>query len=197
MNLHVDIANLEAITRPLKAFPGELEKVLKSSLSRTGARLASTVARAIKSETYLKSSDIRAALKKPLVKGSGSVMEVEVAVSSVQAPIDKFKLIPNRITARKGVRSSSWRGPSYKLGPKTPVQSPDADYGSSKPFVARLGGKNRLLRRYGKKLKRVYGYSVQYFAVFDSVEKPALEDARAFFEKRLAHEVDYRLGRLA
>ena len=180
MELRVDISGMENLILPLKTFPKELEKALRQSLKRTGVHMASQVSKAIKAESYLKSGDIRAALGKPLIKGDANYVEAEVRVSGKQSPIDKFKLLPNRATAKKGVRSEKWRGPSYRLGPSVPVITPGAS-GGSKPFVALARGKKRLMRRFGKNLKIAYGYSVQYFAVFERVRKASLDDSQEFF----------------
>lgn len=50
-----------------------------------------------------------------------------------------------------------------------------------------------LRRTSGGRLVRVYGYPVQYFAAFRAVHDPVERRAREMFEKRLRHEVRYRL----
>ena len=54
-----------------------------------------------------------------------------------------------------------------------------------------------MLRRTSNgKLVRAYGYPVQYFAAFRAVREPVERRAREMFEKRLRHEVRYRLEKL-
>ena len=71
-----------------------------------------------------------------------------------------------------------------------------ADDYITKPFEMKevLARIEAVLRRTsGGRLVRVYGYPVQYFAAFRAVHDPVERRAREMFEKRLRHEVRYRL----
>ena len=108
--------------------------------------------------------------------------------------MDAFRLIPKRVTARRGRRSRDWPLSGYSTGPGEGIRTLPARGGRSAAFVIRSGGRLVMLRRTsGGRLVRVYGYPVQYFAAFRAVHDPVERRAREMFEKRLRHEVRYRL----
>ena len=189
MDLKIDTRDFERVLLPLTGMAGEVDKAIRAALKRTGDNMTTNIARQIKQHSFLKPGEIRQALSKPLVTGSGGSLRVEVRVASRQ-------LAPRRVTARKRKRSVNWPRAGYQIGPGEPVRYPDGGNGLSKAFVTRLNGRLFLMRRRGRTLERMFGYSVQYFAAFDATSAFVMRAARTMFEQRLRHEVQHRLEKL-
>ena len=182
LELHVDTRELAAIARPLSAMRGQLEKAVQAAVRRTGVTLRTDVIRQTAQVTYLQRAKITTAVFKPLVRTTASEIRAEI------------RLIPKRVTARRGRRSRDWPLSGYSTGPGEGIRTLPARGGRSAAFVIRSGGRLVMLRRTsGGRLVRVYGYPVQYFAAFRAVHDPVERRAREMFEKRLRHEVRYRL----
>lgn len=199
ISIEFDTKGMERILSPLAGLPKEITKALKLAARRTGQSLRSDIRKGVRAESYLRCGDIGKAFGVLEVKEAGTAVTASFRVAGGWLPADHFKLIPNRVTARKRVRSVKWPSAGFKIGPSEPVRRPEGGSGLSKAFIILLNGKKMMFQRYGKKrgaFERVPGYSVQYFSVFDRVQKPAMERARSTFEKRLAHEVERIIGRL-
>lgn len=198
MRLEFSAKDFDRVLLPLAAFPGEVTKALRRSLIRTGANLATTLNRQIRQESFLKSGDIRQALSKPLMSGGTDSMQVEVRVAGKRLALDHFKLVPRRITARKRLCSPGWPDAGYQIGPREPVRFIPGGNGRGRPFVTRFsaGGRLLMMQRQGRRLMRVFGYSVQYFSAFDATVRVVERTSREFFERRLAHEVAYLVSKL-
>lgn len=197
MQLEISARDIERILKPLAAFPNEAGKVLKRTLARSGQNMATNLSREIRKSSFLKAGDVRKALSRPLLSGDASGMQVEVTVGSRQLAMDHFRLVPARITARKGLASVNWPNAGYQIGPGEPVRFAETK-NRGRAFVTRFAkaGRLLLLQRQGRKLLRVFGYSVQYFASFDAVKTHIESQSRDYFERRLAHEIDFALGKL-
>lgn len=198
MRLEISARDFDRVLLPLAAFPGEVTKALRRSLTRTGANLATTLNRQIRQESFLKTRDIRQALSKPIMSGGTDSMQVEVRVAGKRLGMDRFRLVPRRITARKRLRAPDWPDAGFQIGPREPVRFIPAGNGRGRPFVTRFsaGGRLLMMQRQGQKLMRVFGYSVQYFSAFDATVRVVERTAKEFFERRLAHEVAYLVGKL-
>lgn len=183
LELHVDTRELAAIARPLSAMRGQLEKAVQAAVRRTGVTLRTDVIRQTAQVTYLQRAKITTAVFKPLVRTTASEIRAEIGVRGKPFGMDAFRLIPKRVTARRGRRSRDWPLSGYSTGPGEGIRTLPARGGRSAAFVIRSGGR----------LVRVYGYPVQYFAAFRAVHDPVERRTREMFEKRLRHEVRYRL----
>lgn len=198
MRLEISAKDFDRVLLPLAAFPGEVARALRRSLTRTGNNLATNISRQIRQESFLNAGDVRQALSKPLMSGGTDSMQVEVRVASRRLALDHFKLVPRRVTARKRLRSSGWPAAGFQIGPHEPVRFLPAGSGKGRPFVTRFsaGGRLFMMQRQGRKLVRVFGYSVQYFAAFDATVRAVERNTKDFFERRLTHEVAYLVSKL-
>lgn len=178
--------------------------VIGRALQDTVGHMRARLTTLIRSESYLKAGNIRKSIVMygyGYEPGDGYAIGYRdewdvvagVHVASNQLPYDSFKLVPNRITARKRLKNNDWPTPAYKIGPGEPVRLAPLMEGASRPFVARIRGKKGIYYRKGVELLRARGISIQYFAAFDRVSKPVQDSAKDFFIKRLLHEAKYRL----
>lgn len=153
--------------------------------------MSKNIRKGIKEASYLKSSAIASALGK--LKFTGN--EASITVAGAKKAGHQFKMVPNRITARKGKRSIYWPSPGVNIGPGEPVRYP-RKAGYYKPFIAQIQGLKAMYWREKTTgdLKMPTIVAPQYFAAFDKVKDPVLDEAAQAFLKRLTHEIDYRLG---
>lgn len=175
--------------------PEQFRNACWNAIKRTGGNVRKNLRRYLRAVSFLKSGEIASAIGKVRFANSNHAVEAAVTVSGRNKVASNFKLVPNRITARKGKRSINWLSPGVLIGPNERIRKP-ALAGYSKPFIAKT-----------KKLKAMYlrdestgdllmpeVASPQYFAAFDQVKDWVAEDAKETFQKRFEHEIDYRLG---
>lgn len=168
-------------------------KARVAALSRTAGNMRKNIRKGLREVSYLAGRDLTSSIGK-LVAASGGV-EFSVTVRGSKKVAHKFRLRPNRITARKGKPSTSWQSPLVHIGPgEAPRQI--LEPGFSKAFIARTkNGRGLFLREKATgNLIMPKIVSPQYFAAFERVREPVLKDAKETFLKRLEHEIDYRLG---
>lgn len=162
-----------------------------AALRRSGATMRKDIARGARSVSYLQGRVITRSIGRLQVRDG----EASLRVAAKNQPGHKFRLSPNRITARKGRRSRDWQSPDVLKGPGLAPLNPRIP-GFSRPFIAQIGSlKGYFVRdRASGELLMPAIASPQYFAAFDAVKGPVLKNAGDTFLKRLNHEIDYRLG---
>jgi hypothetical protein len=219
LSLYIDPKEYERALAPLKNFPKEVRGALWNSVKRSLDTAKKEIATGIKQNSYLKMSLIKKSITKPQMyskrtAGSKSTtsdsITGSVRVASRVLPLDEFKLVPARITARKGTRSRNWKLAGFKIGPSEPIGTHPGSPGYSPGFVIRgkkgLSMFQRKLGSYyinpadGKRKQsvvRAMGYTVQYFAAFDRNVAMIQTKTKERFLSVLQHEVSFRLGRLS
>lgn len=219
MTFDVHFSDVQFLLRDLEGLPKECRGAMWQAVKRSLTTLRRELAKNIAEESYLQKSRITKAITPVEMYGSktaGGSKTTDtshimgwIRVSSRQLPLDAFKLIPNRPTFPKG-KSRSDKGLSgYKIGPKQPVRCREKTAGRSAGFVIRggksgklrfmvevLGKRHRVDGKVRPELARVPGYSVQYFAFFDSVYQDIEKQAKRRFIDVLNHEIQFRLDRI-
>lgn len=190
VNLNISRKDMNKSLGALAGMEKELRQAVRASLRRVGQSMRAQTVSQVKGTSFLLGSVIRKSMGNPIYAWANDGGEVTVRVSGKPLGMDRFKLVPRRPTARKGIRSINWASPSYQTGPNESVRT------AHKAFVIRKGGRLLMLRRSGQQLRRVYGYAPQYFAAFEGVSDRVLEKGRETFMTRLKHEMLYRLGRM-
>lgn len=194
MDAHVfiDDSQLDRMARLCQDSPQIFQQALKATLRRVGGNMRKNIRKGIKGESYLKSGVIGAAIGRLQIRGA----EAKLTVAGSRLAGHKFRMIPDRVTARKGTRSVNWPSPGVKIGPQEPVRhASDPDY--SKPFIIKTksGLKAMFWRKKADNSLEMPGFAPpQYFAAFDRVQTPVMSEAERTFLQRLEHEIDYRLG---
>jgi len=194
MDIHVfyDDRELNRLSQVFKDSPEIFGQALRAALRRTGGNMRKNVRKGMKAASYLKSADIASAIGRLQLNG----MEAALTVAGAMKAGHKFRMVPNRVTARKGKRSIYWPSPGVNIGPGEPLRYP-RKAGYYKPFIAktRSGLKAMYWREKGtNQLSMPTVAAPQYFAAFDRVKDPVLAEAETAFMRRLEHEIDYRLG---
>lgn len=214
--LNINPKDFERILLPLASMPSEIRGALWQSVKRSLDTTKKELGAVIQKNSFLPKKLIANAITKPQMygtdrRGSGKSQNDNISgavrVASRMLALDNFKLVPNRVTARKGL-STGWKPAGFQIGPQEAVRYRDKANGLSKGFVLR--GKSKLgffqsimgkKRRYANGrlapvLFRPASYTVQYFAAFDSTVQHIALKAQERFEAVLTHEVQYRLGKL-
>lgn len=190
--LFIDDSEFERLQGLLRSCPDLFRNACKAALKRVGGNMRRNIGKGMRAQSYLKGKEITGSIGRLQLSDD----EAKVRVAGRKIPVHKFKLVPNRITARKGQRSVNWPEPKYKLGPKLKSRYGKRDNGESMGFIFRgkYSGKLVMGQRLGKKIKTVYDVTPQYFAAFEEVKEPVMDEAQKTFMTRLEHEIDYRLG---
>lgn len=155
--------------------------------------MRSNLGKKMRAVSYLKARELTGSIGR--LETSQGGMEVSVKVSGHKKAAHKFKMSPNRITARKGQKSINWPSPGVSIGPGSGIKHPSYS-GYSKPFIANINGVKAMYVRNkaSGELAMPKLVSPQYFSVYEQVQIPVIEEAANTFKKRLEHEIDYRLG---
>ncbi|MFR1533167.1 MAG: hypothetical protein ACLSTO_05670 [Bilophila wadsworthia] len=178
LELHVDTRELAAIARPLSAMRGQLEKAVQAAVRRTGVTLRTDVIRQTAQVTYLQRAKITTAVFKPLVRTTASEIRAEIGVRGKPFGMDAFRLIPKRVTARRGRRSRDWPLSGYSTDGRG-IHTLPARGGRSAAFVIRSGRLVMLRRTLRRKAGQVCGIRA-IFAAFRAVHDPGAPGAEMF-----------------
>lgn len=193
MQAHIffDTAQFERLRNLLS--PDLFNKARVGALRRVAGNMRKNIRAGMRAASYLAGKDLTSAIGK--LKAQAGGVEYSITVAGKKKAAHKFRMTPNRITARKGQRSVNWQSPGVAIGPGEDIRKP-SESGFSKPFIAKTK-KLRAMYIREKGTSELYFpkiVSPQYFAAFDRVKYPVLEEAEQTFMKRLEHEIDYRLG---
>lgn len=193
MDVHIfyDDRELARLSQAFRDAPEIFGQALRAALRRTGGNMRKNIRQGMKAASYLKSGSIASALGKLKLDGN----EAMITVAGAKKAGHNFRMTPNRVTARKGKRSIYWPSPGVNIGPGEPLRYPRKE-GYYKPFIAKVKGLKAMYWREKASgdLKMSPIVAPQYFAAFDKVKDPVLNEAEQTFLKRLEHEIDYRLG---
>jgi hypothetical protein len=218
LSIYIDPKDFERALAPLMGLPKEIRGALWNSVRRSLDTAKKEIAAGIKEYSYLKMALIKKSITKPQMyskRHAGSrtttsdAITGSVRVASNVLPLDEFKLVPARITARKRVRSSNWKLSGYQIGPSEPIGTHPGSPGYSPAFVIRGKKGLRMFQRKhgsyypdkvtGKKKQsvvRAMGYTVQYFVKFDRNLNTIQTKTRDRFLSVLIHEVEFRISRM-
>lgn len=204
LRIDIDTKEFARVLAPLSSMGQAVNKAVVSAMRRAVPAMQSKIAQGIRRESYLKGEYVREALTPGVIVQTGTSVTGEVRVASRKIGLDRYRLVPAAVTARKRKRPEQWNPAGFRLGPAQRVRFVQAAGGWSKAFVIRgllnSNGRLRMVQGMGKgrkrKLRLVRGFPVQYFAVFDAVVAPAQTTGRETFEKRLRHEVNRQLEKL-
>ncbi|MDR2056146.1 MAG: hypothetical protein LBQ10_09810 [Desulfovibrio sp.] len=218
LSLYVDPKSYEDALRPLRAFPSQMRGALWQAVKRSLDTAKKEVVNEIAALSYLPKKIIREAVSRPMMYSAMTRGNKATKTDSVSGAVhvagrrpwaDQFRLVPKRVTARKGVRSRNWKPGAFKVGPNEPARTVQATDGRSPGFVlrgrkglmlfTRVLGKTRTDKETGKKvarLQRQAGYSVQYFASFDKMPSLLTPKIEERFMSALKHEVEHRIAKM-
>lgn len=188
-----DDREFQRLERLMRGCPDLFRKACKSAIRRAAQGMRAGLGRGIRQKTYLRGREVSGAIGAAQFTSGGLEASVRVAGRKQQA--HKFRLQPNRVTARKGSPSVSWPSPGVKPGPSEPLLNPGGG-AYSKAFIAQRGGLKAMYLREKASGKLVMPTiaSPQYYASFKDVHEPLLQKSGDVFIQRLEHEIDYRLG---
>lgn len=197
IELSIDAKSLHKQLQPLLTFPQAVQPAVYQSLKKTMTGIRAEAGREIRARAALAPGRVSQAIGKVVITGGASRLEGSIRVASEGQHLGDYQITPRRRTAVQGVRSSRWRTVRWRVERGRGFKENAPEDGFSKAFAAYAkSGKLVLFRRgAGGKLKALFGPRIQYFMAFDSVQEHLQTTARERFERTLAHEVQYRLGK--
>lgn len=187
--LIVDTEELKKIAVELKAFPNVAPKAMSAALNRTISTVKTDMRREAVASYEVKSSDVAKSIS--VKKASPSHLSAEAISMGRPIALSHFKFKPKQPMAGKTrrkvmvkIKKSEGYG-EIKRKPPAFVQNPN---GATNIFARE--GESRL------PIKRLYSLSVPQMISNKEVLNRITEKAHATLEKRVEHEIKYRLEKI-
>ncbi|WP_160688327.1 phage tail protein [Clostridium sp. C2-6-12] len=187
INIKIDDRELKKTVAKLGGFPKEIPKATSAALNRTISFVTKTVKKEVTKEYSIKSGEVGATFK--IRKASSSSLSASINSKGRVLTLSHF---PANLKAA-WTKGSSVKVKVKKSGYKQINSSPSA-------FVASVGGSLQIVRRKTSKrypvevLKTLsIPQMVSNIKINETVKKEAAEQ----LQKRVEHEVEYRLNKLS
>lgn len=174
----------------LKAAPKETIKAAKAAMRRAAQAASTEMLKAMAQSSWLARKDLKGGLLKPIFSDVANGVQALIKVRGKGFGMDHYKVRPKGVTAKKGRRPKQWTPPSWQTGPTGSWHTARGAFMA----IMKNGTKPLLMQREGRKLRRLYGPSPQYFAAFRTVQARVAKRAREVFPRRFEHEITRLLG---
>lgn len=185
----VDTEELKRIAVELKAFPNVAPKAMSAALNRTISTVKTDMRREAVAEYEVKGSDVAKSLS--VKKASPARLSAEALSKGRPLALSHFKFKPKKPMAGKTRRKvlvkvkKSSGFTEIKIKPPAFVQNPN---GATNIFARE--GESRL------PIKRLYSLSVPQMISNKEVMNRITEKAHETLDKRVKHEIEYRLKKI-
>lgn len=186
--------------------PKEMKGALREACKRAGGRLRALSTKELRHNTFVKTRSVgRAIGKLKIYQPDQWLVRAMFRVSDARIKAEHVKVLPSfRPTARKGYRMKDRPRTGFQVSSKLPVKyagKGEMSKGNSLPFVywsprlhamkvgqsAKVGSHNPIYPQYT-------GHTIASLLSDPSFFSGARQEAIEVFEKRLEHEIDYRIG---
>lgn len=196
VEIRIDPKQVERAFQRLEKVPYALQRAILPAVSEVLGGVKSHLASHLTSEVPLSKKAAGKAVKMKPPRISGGFIQGEVTVKSAMLPLIEYDVKPQDITARKGLRSSSWPDFTFSLRRGQRRAGRSRVQGLSLPFIARMGnGHLGVYYRTSKKsMKQAYGPTVQYHVATPEVEGRFAREAALRFPAVLNRYVDQALA---
>ncbi|MBN1039026.1 hypothetical protein DVW12_09960 [Clostridium botulinum] len=186
INIKIDDKELKQAVKKLSAFPKEIPKATNAALNRTITFVNKKIKKEVTGEYSIKSGEVAKTLK--VKKSSSNNLSANITSKGNVLTLSHF---PANLKAG-WTKGAGIKVKVKKSGYKRVNSSPTA-------FVASLGGNLHIVKRQGKKaypLKVLRTLSIPQMISNTKVSECVMQEAQQQLEKRVQHEVEYRLSRL-
>lgn len=186
ISLKIDDTELKKAVKKLSAFPKEVPKATNAALNRTITFVNKKIKKEVTNEYSIKSGEVQSTLK---VKKS-STSSLSATITSTGNPLT-LSHFPANLKAG-WTKGAGIKVKVKKAGYKKVNSTPPA-------FVASLTGNLHIVKREGRKsypIKVLRTVSIPQMISNTKVSESVMEEAQDQLEKRVQHEVEYRLSRL-
>jgi hypothetical protein len=186
INLKIDDKELRKAVKKLSAFPKEIPKATNSALNRTITFVNKKIKKGVTNEYSIKSGEVGSTLK--VKKSNTSNLSATITSSGHSLSLSHF---PANLKAG-WTKGTSLKVKVKKSGYKKVNSSPTA-------FVASLSGNLHIVKRQSGKaypIKVLRTLSIPQMISNTKISESVMQEAQVQLEKRVQHEVEYRLSRL-
>ncbi|QNU67260.1 hypothetical protein EHE19_001570 [Ruminiclostridium herbifermentans] len=203
MEIKLDTSNLKNVARAMRDFPELAKKSLPPAINRTLSAVNTKIQKGITKIYKIKKSDLSGGKK---YKSESSNNLINIKKASVKNPsgqievrgrtlnLARFLQTPKGPVSTKGMKKAAIR---RRKPAKVQVKKGKSKY-IAKTFVQKSRGAVGIFTRdHNGKLKMLHTLSVAQMASNKEVLKSAEQTAVETLEKRIEHELEYRLDKLA
>ena len=185
----VDSEALKKVAIVLKGFPKVVPKAMSAALNRTISTVKTDMKREAVANYEVKSADVAKSLS--VIRATPSRLNAVAISSGRPIALAHFKFKPKQPMAgrtRRKVMVKIKKSDGYKVIKKTPPA-----------FVQNINGATNIFARTGKQrlpIKRLYSLSAPQMINNKEVINRITEKAHETLEKRVKHEIEYRLNKI-
>ena len=185
INIKIDDSEMQKKLNKLSAFPKEIPKASVAALNRALNTAQKTIGKEVSHKYRIRSSEVKSTLK--TVKPTASSMRTLIYSSGRRYTLTHFE--KNLNTA---VRKNTAVKVEVKKGHAKTVNT------SPKSFVGRMSGNFLIAKRVGKARYPIVvlkSLSVPQMIATEDVSSKVIEESNKTLQKRIDHEVEYRLNK--
>lgn len=187
--VEIDAKQLQKVAVELSEIPKVAPKAMASALNRTIATVKTDMKREAVAAYEIKGADVMKTLR--VRKASPSNLRAEASSIGQPVALIHFKVKP-RNPPTKQTKKQLQVKIKKSAGFQTIKMKPSA-------FVQSVKGANNVFARTGKNrlpIKRLYSLSIPQMISNDGVIQKITEKANETLEKRVQHEIEYRLNKI-
>lgn len=188
ITLKVDTKEMKNTARKLEQFPKEIPKAINAALNRTATTVNKAIKKEVTSKYEIKSGEVAGTLN--IKKSSATSLSIMVVSKGKILGLDHFPSNINSVF--KGSKNKNIWVKVKKKSKKIINTSPGA-------FVNTLGSTMHILKRKGPSkypLEKLNTLSIPQMISNVEVSEKIQEKANETLQKRIEHEVNYRLEKL-
>ncbi|MGN1062279.1 MAG: phage tail protein [Candidatus Scatosoma sp.] len=192
----IDGTSLVKICEKLSEFPKEVPKAISSVANRTIASARTQMKREVTGHYTVKSSDVLKTIS--VKKSTPKTLKASATASGGQVALYKFKHKPTNPPPRQRYVRPVTAQVQKAGGEKVVIHK------GNKAFIQTMNGANMIFARKGKKrypIKKLYALSIpQMISNKDGTNQSAVRiqvRTQQIFEKRVNHEIQYRLNKIS
>ena len=194
-NIRIDTSALNQLTKDLKGFEKEIPGAVTAAVNRVVDFAYTQAAREVTNIYALKQSDVKKTMRK--YKASAGSMKAKVQSKGSTVSLASFPHTPTAPVTGKsigGKRPKALVKVRIKKGaPMTPINS------SPKAFLQKANGSTVIFKRKGKArtpVEALKTLSVPQMISNEAVSAKITDTTQAQLQKRIMHEVEYRLNKI-
>ena len=187
--VEIDAKQLQKVAVELSEIPKVAPKAMAAALNRTISTVKTDMKREAVAAYEIKGADVTKTLR--MRKASPSYLRAEVSSIGQPVALIHFKVKPKNPPTRRTNKQLQVKIKKSD-GYKTIKRKPSA-------FVQNINGRNNVFAREGKNrlpISRLYSLSIPQMISNDGVLQKITDKANETLEKRVQHEIEYRLNKI-
>lgn len=196
LQITIDQADLDKLTRAFKDFPGAIKAAMLKATESARRFTRNQLVRGFRNILSLKPSYIGKGIKSKSARMVGDGAEAEIRIATRNIPLIRYEVHPQTPPPLKGVPVAARERTTYKLRLNGRTFG-DLPYrlGTGRLFVQSMGsGHIGVFYRTGKKIQEEWAPSLQYHAKADGFIDRIKDVSLAHFKKTFIEEAQHITG---